>query len=236
MHKWPPASAIGSLLPTTIIVFSTLPQKLQIDGLKSVWGCLGLLVAGFRRFKELRQTLLDEVMTTVLPNLPASRSLRKFVVGNNNDAAILAVSALLFQMMQACLLPYLCSTALCSSLQCPPACICQTLRSYLTSSAGRPSRPLWSCQRWRWRQVPCAIAMRLSCTGLMSSGRPASASAQPSSSITVRTLTLDTVILHSFAPNRCCIFQHLFGMQATYRGMYAGWVVCAHTRLRVTWT
>ncbi|CAL8470720.1 g10262 [Coccomyxa elongata] len=80
----------------------TACQVLTVEGLdilhvKSV----GLLVAGFRRFKELRQTLLDEVMTTVLPNLPASRSLRKFVVGNNNDAAILAVSALLFQMMQA---------------------------------------------------------------------------------------------------------------------------------------
>ena len=64
-------------------------------------------MAGFRRFKELRQALLDEVMTTVLPNLSAGRSLRKFVVGNDNDDAILAVSALLLQMMQACLLPLL---------------------------------------------------------------------------------------------------------------------------------
>ncbi|BDA45698.1 Nipped-B-like protein [Coccomyxa sp. Obi] len=71
----------------------TACQVLTVEGMdilqvKSV----GLLVAGFRRFKEQRQALLDEVMTAVLPNLPASRSLRKFVVGNNNDAAILAAS------------------------------------------------------------------------------------------------------------------------------------------------
>ncbi len=58
-------------------------------------------MAGFKRFKEQRQALLDEVMTGVLPNLPTGRSSRTFVIGDNSDAAILTVSALLIYFMQA---------------------------------------------------------------------------------------------------------------------------------------
>jgi hypothetical protein len=58
-------------------------------------------VAGFKRFKDQRQALLDEVITGVLPNLPTSRCARRFVIGDNTDAAILVVSALLLHFMQA---------------------------------------------------------------------------------------------------------------------------------------
>jgi len=61
----------------------------------------GLLVAGFKRFQEQRQTLLDHLVTDVLPNLPAGSCPRRFVVGNKTDAAILVVSGLILQFLQA---------------------------------------------------------------------------------------------------------------------------------------
>ena len=57
-------------------------------------------MAGFKRFKDQRQALLDEVITGVLPNLPTSRCARRFVIGDNTGG-ILVVSALLLHFMQA---------------------------------------------------------------------------------------------------------------------------------------
>lgn len=58
-------------------------------------------MAGFKRFQEQRQTLVDHLVTDVLPNLPTNACPRRFVIGENTDAAILVVSALILQFLQA---------------------------------------------------------------------------------------------------------------------------------------
>jgi hypothetical protein len=62
---------------------------------------LGLLVAGFKRFKGHRGALLDELMAAVIPNLPTSkRTARSFVIGDGAATNIQMISALLLQLFQ----------------------------------------------------------------------------------------------------------------------------------------
>jgi hypothetical protein len=61
----------------------------------------GLLVAGFKQIKGQRAALLDELMTTVVPNLPtAKRTLRSFIIGDASMSNIQMISALLLQLLQ----------------------------------------------------------------------------------------------------------------------------------------
>lgn len=63
----------------------------------------GLLVAGFRRFPGQRAVLMEEVLGSVLPNLPIARARipRAFVVGDSAATCIQMASALVLQLLQA---------------------------------------------------------------------------------------------------------------------------------------
>ena len=63
----------------------------------------GLLVAGFRRLPGQRGVLMEEVLSSVLPNLPISKSRipRAFVVGDSAATCIQMASALVLQLLQA---------------------------------------------------------------------------------------------------------------------------------------
>jgi hypothetical protein len=60
-------------------------------------------VAGFRAFPGQRGVLMEELLNTVLPNLPISRTRipRAFVVGDSAATCIQMASALVLQLLQA---------------------------------------------------------------------------------------------------------------------------------------
>lgn len=60
-----------------------------------------LLVEGFRRYPAQRSALLDDIMGSVVPNLPmGKRTQREFLIGDTSQLRIQMVSALMLQLVQ----------------------------------------------------------------------------------------------------------------------------------------
>ena len=65
--------------------------------------CAGLLVAIFQHCPPLQNSLMEEVLTQVLPCVPVGkRCPRAYLVGDEKSASIQVVVAMLVQMIQVC--------------------------------------------------------------------------------------------------------------------------------------
>ncbi len=63
--------------------------------------CAGLLIAIFQHCPSLQSTLMEDVLTQVLPCVPVSkRCPRAYLVGDEKSASIQVVVAMLVQMIQ----------------------------------------------------------------------------------------------------------------------------------------
>ncbi|KAK9829724.1 hypothetical protein WJX72_007528 [[Myrmecia] bisecta] len=91
------SSLIGPLL-------RTMSQALCVEGVDVLQvKTVGLLVSGFRHFGPQRQAVMDDILGSLLPNLPTGRRTpRSFVVGEDAGTCIQMVSALIIQMLQVC--------------------------------------------------------------------------------------------------------------------------------------
>ena len=63
--------------------------------------CVGLLIAIFQHCPPLQSTLMEDVLTQVLPCVPVGkRCPRAYLVGDEKSASIQVVVAMLVQMIQ----------------------------------------------------------------------------------------------------------------------------------------
>lgn len=63
--------------------------------------CVGLLIAIFQHCPPLQNTLMEDVLTQVLPRVPVGkRCPRAYLVGDEKSASIQVIVAMLVQMVQ----------------------------------------------------------------------------------------------------------------------------------------
>ncbi|DBA96220.1 TPA: hypothetical protein ACH3X3_002417 [Trebouxia sp. C0006] len=102
---------MGQLMTTVQLQHSTLLtlsrvacQTLTVQGVDLLQiKAAGLLIAIFQHCPSLQSTLMEDVLTQVLPCVPVSkRCPRAYLVGDEKSASIQVVVAMLVQMIQAC--------------------------------------------------------------------------------------------------------------------------------------
>ncbi len=80
-----------------VVVAECCPAKCNVC-------CVGLLIAIFQHCPPLQNTLMEDVLTQVLPCVPVGkRCPRAYLVGDEKSASIQVMVAMLVQMIQVCM-------------------------------------------------------------------------------------------------------------------------------------